>query len=305
MSQDRRILLCLDWPGGVAVLGVAGVPVAGQRVAGRGVAAAVQALLQPRRTARALALAAAAAPCTQHRINIYIYLDIIYSPENDAGSIVSLEYTFAKEFNVAIPPPCKKESLSVMTPVGNVSIISFRIPAASLLHDTITQLCVRLSPSLSFMTPLHWTAMASLSFLVYSIWQGRTVLQCHDSIVTPRHSPAWPGPRLPPRAATSAWRASAAPPPLPPGLRPRDLRLIFFLKHTTLYSDLSLNRVSFPCSRGEDCHGCYNVVLRAMLCTSGEGQTHDSPITAWRLQIRIRVSPDKYCCVSNSTLYNI
>ena len=138
------------------MLGVAGVPVAGQRVAGRGVAAAVQALLQPRRTARALALAAAAAPCTQHHINIYIYLDIIYSPENDAGSIVSLEYTFAKEFNVAIPPPCKKESLSVMTPVGNVSIISFRIPTASLLHDTIRQLCVRLSPSLSFMTPLHW-----------------------------------------------------------------------------------------------------------------------------------------------------
>ena len=134
------------------MLGVAGVPVAGQRVAGRGVAAAVQALLQPRRTARALALAAAAAPCTQHNI----YPDIIYSPENDAGSIVSLEYTFAKEFNVAIPPPCKKESLSVMTPVGNVSIISFRIPTASLLHDTITQLCVRLSPSLSFITPLHW-----------------------------------------------------------------------------------------------------------------------------------------------------
>ena len=54
----------LDRPGGVAVLGVAGVPVAGQRVAGRGVAAAVQALLQPRTPARAIALAAAAAPCT-------------------------------------------------------------------------------------------------------------------------------------------------------------------------------------------------------------------------------------------------
>ena len=46
------------------MLGVAGVPVAGQRVAGRGVAAAVQALLQPRTPARAVALAAAAAPWT-------------------------------------------------------------------------------------------------------------------------------------------------------------------------------------------------------------------------------------------------
>ena len=164
------------------MLGVAGVPVAGQRVAGRGVAAAVQALLQPRRPARALALAAAAAPCTQHHINIYIYLDIIYSPENDAGSIVSLEYTFAKEFNVAIPPPCKKESLSVMTPVGNVSIISFRIPTASLLHDTIRQLCVRLSPSLSFMTPLHWTAMASVSFLVYDTAYDKVALS--SSVMT-------------------------------------------------------------------------------------------------------------------------
>ena len=46
---------------------------------------------------------------------------------------------------------------------------------------TITQLCVRrLSPSLSIMTSSHWTAIASLSFLVYNIWQGRTVLQCHD-----------------------------------------------------------------------------------------------------------------------------